>query len=404
MKDYLTMDDLILENKRVLVRVDINSPMDPTGKILDDKRLRSHTETLKALEDSKVVLMAHQSRPGKKDFFTMEPHARQLSKILRKEVTYVDDIFGSNARDAIRSLESGEILLLENTRFYAEESLSRTPAEHAKSHMVQKLAPLFDAFINDAFAVSHRSHLSVVGFTEVLPSAAGILMDREIQALDKGLKANEHPCVFALGGAKVDDSIKVTQNVLSRGADAVLASGLVAVVFLIASGVDVGETNRKFVESQGYADQIEIAKRLLNEHPEKIILPKDVAVDKDGERLEVAVDSIPNYPISDIGLETILEFSRILKSAKVAVLNGPAGITEKEKFVLGTAEILKAATDAGYSIAGGGHTVAAIEKLGLESRFSHVSMGGGASITYLSGEVMPGIEALKNAAARYRKL
>jgi phosphoglycerate kinase (EC 2.7.2.3) len=403
-KDYLTMDDLILEDKRVLVRVDINSPMDPTGRILDDKRFRSHLETLKALDNSKVVLMAHQSRPGKKDFSTMEPHARQLSRLLRKDVTYVDDIFGSTARNAIRSLESGEMLLLENTRFYAEESLSRSPADHAKSHMVQKLAPLFDAFINDAFAVSHRSHLSVVGFTEVLPSAAGILMDKEIQALDKGLKASEHPCVFALGGAKVDDSIKVAQNVLRRGADSVLALGLVSVVFLMAAGVNVGETNRRFVESQGYMDQVEIAQKILNEHPGKVILPRDIAVDKDGERLEVSVDSIPDYPISDIGLETIVEFSKILRSARVAVLNGPAGITEKERFILGTAEILKAATDAGYSIAGGGHTVAAIEKLGLESRFSHVSMGGGASITYLSGEPMPGIEALKSAAARYRKL
>jgi phosphoglycerate kinase len=399
------MDDIILDNKRVLVRVDFNSPMDPNGNILDDKRVKSHLETLRALEDCRVVLMAHQSRAGKKDFTTMEAHAKLATKLLRRDVVYVDDIFGSRARDMIKSLESGEILLLENTRFYAEENMNRSPADHAKSHMVKRLAPLFDIFINDAFAVSHRSHLSVVGFTEVLPSIAGILMDKEIEALDKGLKGNEHPTVFALGGTKADDSIKVTQNVLSRGgADRVLTSGVVATVFMMAAGMDVGEANRKFVADQEYLDQIPIAAKLLKEYPGKIALPKDVALDKSGERIEASVDKLPNdLPIADIGLETIVDYSKELKDAKVTVLNGSAGIFEKEKFKLGTAELLKAATQSGYSIAGGGHTVAAIEQLGLEPKFSHVSIGGGASITYLSGDPLPGIEALKKAAERYRK-
>jgi phosphoglycerate kinase len=283
--------------------------------------------------------------------------------------------------------------------------MNRSPADHAKSHMVKRLAPLFDLFINDAFAVSHRSHLSVVGFTELLPSVAGILMDKEITALDKGLKGHEHPTVFALGGTKADDSIKVTQNVLSRGgADRVLTSGVVATVFMMASGLDVGEANRKFVEDQEYLDQIPIAAKLLKEYPDKIALPKDVALNKNGERIEVSVNKIPpDLPIADIGLETIVEFSKALRESKVAVLNGPTGIFENELFKLGTTELLKAATESGYSIAGGGHTVAAIEKLGLEPKFSHVSIGGGASITYLSGDPLPGIEALKKAAERYRK-
>jgi len=404
LKDYLTMDDLILDNKRVLMRVDINSPMDPAGNILDDKRFRSHLDTLRALKDCRVVLMAHQSRAGKKDFSTLEPHSKQLSRLLHREVSYVDDIFGSHARDFIRSLEPGEILLLENTRFYSEENMNRSPANHAKSHMVRRLAPLFDLFINDAFAVSHRSHLSVVGFTEVLPSAAGLLMDKEIESLDKGLHGSERPCVFALGGTKVDDSIKVTKNVLSRdGADAILVSGVVGTVFLMASGVDVGQTNVNFVEGQGYADQVDLARRLLADYPTKIVMPVDVAVDREGDRLDVAVDMIPpDLSIADIGLETIVDFSRRLREANVVVMNGPAGMSEKEKFALGTFETLKAATGAGFSIAGGGHTVAAIEKLGIESKFSHVSMGGGASITYLSGDPLPGIEALKRAAERYR--
>jgi phosphoglycerate kinase len=405
LKDYLIMDDAILDNKRVLVRVDFNSPMDPSGNILDDKRIRSHLETLRALEDCRVVLMAHQSRAGKKDYTTLEAHARLATRLLRREVAYVDDIFGSHAREAIKSLVPGEVLLLENTRFYAEESMNRTPGEHAKSHMVKKLAPLFDLFMNDAFAVSHRSHCSVVGFTEVLPSIAGLLMDKEITALDKGLKGHEHPTVFSLGGTKADDAIKVTKNVLGRGgADKILTSGVVATVFMMAAGIDVGEANRKFVEDQEYLNQIPIAAKLLKDYPGKIALPVDVALNKNGERVEVAVDKLPtDLPIADIGLETIVRYSKELKDAKVTVLNGPTGIFEQEKFKLGTAELLKAATESGYSIAGGGHSVAAIDQLGLESKFSHVSMGGGASITYLSGEPLPGIEALKMAAARARQ-
>ena len=405
MKDYLTLDDVTLDNKRVLLRVDFNSPMDPSGNILDDKRIRSHLETLRAMEDCRVAIMAHQSRAGKKDYTTLEAHARILTRLLRRDVSYIDDIFGSHAQNSIKSLRPGEAILLENTRFYAEENMNRSPADHAKSHMVRKLAPLFDLFVNDAFAVSHRSHCSVVGFTEVLPSIAGILMDREITALDRGLRGNEHPTVFSLGGTKADDSIKVTQNVLSRGgADKILTSGVVATVFMMAKGIDVGEANRKFVEDQEYLEQIPIAAKLLLEYPDKIVLPSDVALNQNGERVEVSVDKLPApLPIADIGLETIVSYSKLLKEAKVTVLNGPTGIFEQEKFKLGTSELLKAATFSSYSIAGGGHSVAAIEQLDLESKFSHVSMGGGASITYLSGEPLPGIEALKKAAARSRQ-
>ena len=404
MKDYLTLDDIALDNKRVLIRVDFNSPMDPNGNILDDVRIRSHVDTLNFLEDCRVVLMSHQSRAGKKDFTTLEAHAKFATKILRREMGYVDDIFGSHAREAIKSLKPGESLLLENTRFYSEENIARAPAEHAKSHMVRKLAPLFDLFVNDAFAVSHRSHCSVVGFTEVLPSAAGILMDKEITALDKALKGNEHPTVFALGGTKADDSIKVVQNILKRGgADKVLLSGVVATIFMMAAGVNVGEANRKFVANQDYLEQVPVAERLLEEYGDKIVVPVDVAVNKGGERVEVKINEIPSdLSISDIGLETIADYSKILRNSKVSVLNGPTGIFEQEKFKLGTVELLKAATSSCYSIAGGGHTVTAIEQLGLKPKFSHVSMGGGASITYLSGESLPGIEALKQAAERQR--
>ena len=404
MKDYLIMSDFTVDDMRVLMRADLNSPMDPKGNILDDKRFKSHLDTIRALEDAKLVLMAHQSRAGKKDFTTLEPHSKILSRLLRRDVLYVDDIFGSHARDAIKSLEPGNILLLENTRFYSEENINRSPEEHSRTHMVRRLAPLFDLFINDAFAVSHRSHLSVVGFTEVLPSAAGLLMEKEIDSLDRGLKGTERPCIFVLGGTKVDDSIKVIQNVLDRsGADQILVSGVVATVFLMAMGVDVGETNRSFVDGLGYLDQVDLAKRLLKDYPGKIIAPRDIALDKEGERLDIHIDKLPaSLPIADIGLETIVDYSNRIREAKIVVLNGTAGIFEEEKFALGTAELLSAATEASFSIAGGGHTSAAIELLKLEDAFSHVSTGGGASISYLSGEKLPGIEALKRAKERFR--
>lgn len=404
-KDYLTMDDVVLDDKAVLVRVDFNSPMDDNGNILDDRKIKSHLPTLQSLEHSKVVLMSHQGRPGDEDYTTLEAHAKLATKLLGREVIYEDDIFSSCARNAIKSLAKGEILLLENTRFNAEEITKLTPEEQAKSQMVKKLHPLFDLFINDAFSVSHRSQCSVVGFTLVLPSVAGILMDKEITGLDKAIKCHEHPSIFVLGGAKANDSIKAISNILKRdGADKILTTGVVATVFMMAMGVDVGEVNRKFIEDEKYINQVPIASRLLKEYSDKIVMPEDVALNNSGERQEVKLDKIKgDLPIADIGRKTIENYSRYLKEAKLCVFHGPTGIFELDEFRLGTDELLKAATQASYSVAGGGHTLDAIDQLGLESKFSHISMGGGASITYLSGEPLPGITALKNYASRYSK-
>lgn len=405
-KDYLTMSDVVLDDKRVLVRVDFNSPMDDNGNILDDKKIKSHLPTLQSLEHSKVVLMSHQGRPGDEDYTTLEAHAKLATELLGREVTYEDDIFSSCARNAIKSLAQGEVLLLENTRFNAEEIMNRPPEKQAKSQMVKKLHPLFDLFINDAFSVSHRSQCSVVGFTEVLPSIAGILMDKEITGLDKALKCHEHPAIFVLGGAKANDSIKAISNILKRdGAGKILTTGIVATIFMMAMNIDVSEVNRKFIENKKYIDQISIASRLLKEYSGKIIVPQDVALNNGGERQEVEVDKIKkgNLPIADIGRETIENYSKYLKEAKLCVFHGPTGIFELDKFRLGTDELLKAATQASYSVAGGGHTLDAIDQLGLGSKFSHISIGGGASITYLSGEPLPGITALKNNASRYHK-
>jgi phosphoglycerate kinase len=402
-RDYLTIDDINVKGKTVLCRLDLNSPMDPKGIILDDSRFRSHIMTLKELEDSRVVILSHQSRPGKSDFTTMEPHARLLSKLSRRDVDYIDDIFGTHSIDSIKNMTDGDIIMLENTRFYSEESLERTPKEHTKTHMVKRLTPVCDIFMNDAFSVSHRSHLSVTGFTDVLPSIAGRVMETEIDSLSRGLSCGERPCIYVLGGAKVDDSIKVTKNVLERGcADRVLVTGVVANVFLAASGVNIGKANLNFIEKQGYLEQIDIAQKLLMRFKKNIGLPVDVALNNNDERVEEKVRNlITELPIHDIGIETMVNFSREISSSKTVVMNGPAGVFEKEKFALGTNELIKAGTKSGFSVVGGGHIAAAAEQLGVSNKFSHVSTGGGACIDFLAGEKLPGIEALKDAATKF---
>ncbi len=406
-KDFLTIDDFDIDDATILVRVDLNSPMDPDGNILDDMRIRSHLVTLKDLENSKVVLLAHQSRPGKNDFTTMRAHALRMSAYLGREVRYVDDIFGSHARSSISSMKKGNVILLENVRFYSEEMLKRTASEHAQTHMVQQLSPLFDIFLNDAFAVSHRAQLSILGFTETLPSGAGRVMEKEIISLDRGVKEGGSPCIFVLGGAKVDDSLKVAENVLSNSnADRVLLTGIVGNVMLAASGVDIGKINMDFIESQGYLDLIEQGKGLIEKYDGKIGLPVDVALNDNGTRIEVPVNELSknDLPVNDIGLETIVAFTKEIKNAKTVVLNGPAGVSEIDEFALGTHEIIRSAAKSEFSIIGGGHISAEVINMGLENQFSHLSTGGGACIDYLAGEKLPGIEALKYVAARHEKI
>ncbi len=404
-KDFLTIDDFDIDDRTILVRVDLNAPLDPNVGILDDMRIISHIPTLRDLEDAKVVLLAHQSRPGKNDFTTMQAHAEKMSMYLGREVNYVDDIFGSYSRSRIASMKKGDVLLLENVRFYSEESLSRPAAEHQRTHMVKKLCDLFDIFLNDAFAVSHRSHLSIMGFTGVLPSGAGRVMEKEIVSLDRALKGSSSPCVFVLGGAKVDDSIKVAENVLSSGgADRVLVTGVVANVMLAASGIDIGKANMDFITSQGYLDQIDRAREVLEKYNDKIGLPVDVAMNDHGERIDISIEELADcsLPINDIGLETIVAYSNEIEAAKTVVLNGPAGVSEVNGFDIGTSEIIKAAANAEYSIAGGGHITAEVRNVGYEDMFSHISTGGGACIDYLAGDTLPGIEALKLSAKKYR--
>ncbi|WP_338102436.1 phosphoglycerate kinase [Methanolapillus millepedarum] len=401
-KDFLTIDDFDVFGKTVLLRVDFNAPMSPEGKILDDARIKSHVKTITDLKDAKVVILAHQSRPGKSDFTTTKPHAEILSKYLGKEVRYVDDIFGSYARSCISAMVPGDVIILENVRFFSEESLDRSVKEHSDSFFVQKLLPYVDFYLNDAFAVSHRSHLSVVGFTENIKSGAGRLMESEIVNLERGLNG-ERPCVYALGGSKVDDSLHVAENVLSKGsADSVLFSGVVGNVILAAAGFKIGKPNMDLIVKLGYTDQIEIAKEMIQKYGDKIKYPMDVALNADGKRVEATIKEMgkSNYPAYDIGLETIVAYTTEIENAGTVILNGPAGVSENPDFAIGTHEIIRAGTRSKFSIIGGGHISAEVNRLGIEGQFSHISTGGGACIEYLSGVELPGITALENAAKK----
>ncbi len=406
MKDYFTMDDFNFRGKVVLVRVDVNSPMDPaTSTILDYSRFEAHRQTLAELKDAKVVILAHQSRPGKMDFTSLKAHADVFTKILNRRVKFVPDLFGDYALREIENMKNGDYLLLQNTRFYSEEYCLKKGFQH--THIVKELSSVADYFINDAFAAAHRAQTSLIGFASKMPMIAGRLMDREIKMLSKFIELKEHPKVAVLGGAKVDDSIKVAKNFLEKDiVDFVLTGGVVASVFLIASGVDVGPGTWDFIkrEYENYRELIDLAKNLLDRFPEKIKIPVDVVVNKNGKRKGMPVSMLPSeYPIFDIGLDTATEYESIIREAKGTVLNGPMGVFELSEFFVGTVMVMRGVAESrGFKVAGGGHTIAALEKYGLKNYFDHVSTGGGSLISFLSGERMPVIEALKESYSKFK--
>ncbi len=389
-----TLDDIEYSGKKVLLRVDINSPI-VESRILDTTRFESHYETLKELENSAVAILAHQSRPGKDDFTTLEAHAEVLERIVGREVEYLDEIFSSCVIRRVKRLKPGEIVLLENVRFYSEEQLKRTPEEHANCLMVKKLAPLFDLYVNDAFSASHRPHASLIGFPPVMPSVAGRLVEKEVRALSKALRS-EGSKIFILGGAKIEDSVKVLKNVLENGiADKVALTGVVANYFLKLSGFKLGEENEKIIEENKDGVSDKEMKKLLEKYKNKIILPVDVAVDANGEREDVKLEEFRGGMIKDIGFETISILVEEIPKYDIAVINGPAGVFEEEVFATGTVEVLKAVAKASYSVVGGGHIATAARLFGIGRKIDHISTGGGASIRFLSGENLVALEVLK---------
>jgi len=408
-KPYYTMEDVDIEGKRVLVRLDVNSPLDPeTGKFLDDSRVRLHLDTLRRLRGSRVTLLAHQSRPGKSDFTTLEEHAKVISDLLGRDVKYVDDLFGSHAKDEIRNLESGEFILLENTRLYGEEvGMKEGPCDiYKKTHIIKKLHPLFDYFINDAFATAHRAQPTVTGFCAVMPSAAGVLMDLEVSALSKVLEFKDKPRLAVLGGIKADDSLAICKNMLENNlADKVLTVGGVGQMFMMARGVNIGKPSTEVLmkEVENYVEHLGRAASLLSKYPDRILIPVDVAINDNNKRVPMKVTDLPSdKPIYDIGLETIAHFTKEISSARSVVLNGPAGVFELEEFTDGTEAILRAMAESeAFTVVGGGHTNAAAYNMGLTDRLDHVSSGGGACLSFLSGKPMPALQALIESKKRF---
>lgn len=404
MKPFSTMDDYDFKGKTVLLRVDFNSPLDPkTKRILDDSRIRAHAATIRELSEkgAKTVILAHQGRPGDPDFSTLEEHARILAKILRKiPVRYVNDVFGEKAKNAVRQLKMGEVLVLENVRVFPGETEKKTVQEHAKSDLVTNLTPLGDVFVNDAFAAAHRAHASTVGFTPVLPTVAGRLMEKELDALERVTKATAKPCVYVLGGAKADDAAKISDYVLGQGiADQVITGGVIANLFLQAEGRDLGAKNRNYLKEKELEQYVPPITEILKKYRGRTLLPEDLAVEVGGKRREIDVSRLPtDNPIFDIGSKSIAKYCDVIKGAKVIVLNGPMGVYENDEFLEGTKVVFEAITKSkAFSVAGGGHTVAALEKLGLAQKISYVSSGGGALMEYLSGKKLPAVEALQKA-------
>ena len=399
-----TLSDIGCEGKTVLLRLDLNSPLDPTSNsILDDKRFREHLPTLQGLQKSRVVIITHQSRPGKKDFSTLEAHAEKLEHLLKRPVQYIDDIIGSRAKESVRSLKDGEILMLENVRFNAEENLTLKAEDAKKTHLVQRLATFGDFFVNDAFGTAHRSQPTIVGLPLVMRSVAGLLMEKEVITLSKVFQSAPRPVCMVLGGTKVDDSIAVADHMLRHQiADEIMVIGVVANIFLSALGYDIGKPSLQLIHQLRYEKEIEKAKGLLSEFRDKILIPDWVAVREDGGRVEYPVDAIPaDMPVMDIGTDSMIHFSRILKEAGTVVFNGPAGVFEEKDFATGTYELLKSASEAEFSVVGGGHTAAVIEKIGIEDRFTHISTGGGACIEFLTGKVLPAVDALEKSKILY---
>lgn len=394
LEGFLTLDDFDVAGKTVLLRADVNSVV-KDGRVQMKERIVENAKTIRELSENKakVVVLAHQGRVGGTDFLPLEQHAQLFRRFV--DVTYVDDIIGPAALAAIKNLEDGDVLLLDNVRLLAEETLTKTPEEHAKSIFVQRLAPLADLYINDAFSVAHRSHASVVGFPKVLKAGLGRLMESELSALERAVNHIERPSVYVLGGVKPEEVFDIIEFALdSKEVDYILTTGGIGNLFMVANGMIPMKVDNHLLES------VSRAKKIQGKAGNKIKYPWDLAIERDGKREEVPVDQVrPNQPIYDIGQKTIEKYSEIIRNAKTVIMKGPAGFYEKEGFAEGTREIFKAISKSNaFSLLGGGHTSAAISDVGIdrsEMKHAHVSLAGGAFLRYLLGNQLPGIEVLK---------
>lgn len=390
--DKKTVRDLDVADKKVLVRVDFNVPLNDKGEITDDTRITASLPTIQYLLEQKaaVILMAHLGRPkGQvKPELSLAPVAKHLGKLLGKKILFAPDCVGEAAQAAASKLKPGHILLLENLRFHKEE-------EKNDMEFAEKLASLADLYVNDGFGVSHRAHASVEGVTHFLPAAAGFLLEKEIQYVGQAVTNPLHPFVAIIGGAKVSDKIGVISNLLDK-VDTLLIGGGMANTFLAAQGYKMGKS---LVEE----DKLDLAKELLakaKKNKVNMLLPTDLVMSAafapDAEHVTEKVKNLNQaYMALDIGAETSKAYAEALADAKMIVWNGPMGVFEMDAFCKGTEAVAKAvAKSRATSIVGGGDSVAAIEKLGLAKRITHISTGGGASLEYMEGKVLPGVAAL----------
>ena len=403
-KKFLTMDDIDFKNKTVITRIDINSPYnEKTGKISDNERIKEHAKTIEELSDkgAKVIILAHQGRKGDEDFISLQQHSKLLTKHIKKKVKFVDDIIGKKAKEKIKLLRPRDIILLENVRFLEEETNELKPEDHSKSKLIKTLSSLANVFVNDAFSCSHRNHASVVGFAEVLPSVAGRVMEREIKSVESALNPKQMN-IFVLGGAKPDDCLKVIEHIFKNKPESlkmVLTCGVLGELFLVAKGYNLG-SKMNFLKDKGFTGLTPKTKILLKNYNKKIKTPIDVAVLDNKKRREISVEQLPtDLEIIDIGTKTAKNYVKIIKKADSVFMKGPCGIYEKKTGEISTKLILNAiAKSNASSFLGGGDTSVAIKKLKInKNRFSYISSGGGALIAFLSGEEMPGIEALKKS-------
>lgn len=398
---YKTMDDYDFKNKTVIVRVDFNSTVDPTTKkLLDDERIRLHSITIKELAEkgARVVVLAHQGRLGDPDYTSLEQHAKKLSEILGRKVGYINDILGEKALSAIKALKPGDILVLENVRSLSEETAKKTIEEQSKTMLVKTLAPLADIFVIDAFAAAHRAHASIVGFTVVVLTVLGRVMEKEIKALERVRSVENRPIVYILGGSKVKEGVDIAEYVLLNDrVDQIITGGLVAQLFLLAKGLDIGLLNKKTLSDKGLLELVSRARSILDKYDGKVFVPIDFAVKANGKRREIQMINLPTeYEIWDIGEKTIAQYQKVLLDAKAILMHGPMGVYEVDEFIEGTRKVFQAVTTSGaFTVAGGGHTIAALSRLGLYSKVSYVSSGGGALLEALMGKKLPALEAIE---------
>lgn len=387
-----TVRDISVKSKRVLLRCDLNVPLakDDKNKITSDKRIIESLKTINYLisAGAKVVICSHLGKTGQN--LSLAPVAKRLSELLEKDVPLIKDIFSSEAKEIVKNMEPGDVVLLENTRMYEEE-------EQNDEKFAKKLASFGQIFVNDAFGSAHRAHASTVGVTNYLPSVAGFLIEKELNALDKGINDPVRPLVAILGGAKVSSKIGVINELLKK-VDTLIIGGAMTYTFVKAMGGKVGSS---LVED----DKIKVAKKVIETAKKKkvkLVLPVDnIVARSETDTTDVKIAPIDNiedgYMGVDIGPKTIILFEKELKGAKTVVWNGPLGIFEVPEFANGTMSIVNAIASMDViSIIGGGDSAAAVEKSGLEKNMTHVSTGGGASLEFLEGKTLPGIAALED--------